>query len=78
MCQITLYQAAVVFDSQVLFLVGTGGVVSFITKEIWDCIKPADSPELKPVNMHLVGVEGTSMQIQGSTAVNLKISKPQF
>jgi len=69
---------AVVFDSQVLFLVDTGAAVSLISKEIWDHIKPADPPELKPVNMRLVGVEGTSMQIQGSTAVNLKISKPQF
>ena len=69
---------AFVFGSQVLFLVDTGATVSLISSEVWNRIKPANPPELKPVNMKLVGVDGSPMQVQGSVIVDLNLSDQAF
>jgi len=67
-----------VFGNRVLFLVDTGAAVSLINNEVWDHIKPSNPPKLKPVNMKLVGVDGSPMQVQGSVVVDLRISDQVF
>ena len=62
------------FRNQVSFLVDAGASLSFIRGDIWDCIKPSDHPKLTPMSTRLVGANGSPLQTQGSTVVELTIS----
>ena len=45
---------------------------------MWDHLKPSDHPKLTPVRTCLVGADGSPLQTQGSTAVELTISGKTF
>ena len=67
-----------VFGSRVSFLVDTGAAVSLVSSEVWDRVKPTNAPRLNHVDVNLVGVDGTPLQVQGSVTVELEMSGQIF
>jgi len=63
---------------RVSFLIDTGAAVSLVFSEVWDRIKPTNSPRLNHVNVKLVGVDGAPLQVQGSVTVELEMSGQTF
>ena len=63
-----------VFGSCVSFLVDTGAAVSHASNELWERIKPAIVPNVNPVSMKLVGVDGACLQVQGLVTVEFTMS----
>jgi len=64
-----------IFGSRVSFLIDTGAAVSIVSSEVWDHIKPTNSPRLNHLNVKLVGVDDAPLQIQGSVTVELEMSR---
>ena len=52
--------------------------MSLISSELWDRIKPSNSPKLNHASMRLVGVDGSPMRVQGSVMVNLQLLGQSF
>ena len=55
----------------VSFLVDTGAAVSLIDRRIWDNMN--GTMKLNPVNLHIVGVDGVPLKVQGSTLIRLPL-----
>ena len=70
--------AATINNVPVTFLLDTGSALTILRKSIWDRCKQPDD-KLEPWNQQsLVGAEGTTLRVYGSTCVQWEVDGKEF
>ena len=63
---------------EIYLVVDTGAAVTLMRKSLWDRVKPQESRLLPWAGGELTGVEGTTLQVQGTAKVSVQISEHSF
>ena len=70
--------AATINNVPVTFLLDTGSALTILRKSMWDRCKQPDD-KLEPWNQQsLVGAEGTTLRVYGSTCVQWEVDGKEF